>query len=364
MNGIQTIENQRYIHKETLDSCSFLSSHISDFCQNSGYQSKGVLELMSDYAGKLSYQETSTLLARFTGEHIYTGSQIQNKIVGLTGLISSHLEKECVNQQLSFNFVETEKAFLYDKNSKEVCYFDDGVGVIKQKEKRGDRNYEKDNKYVQTDVILIQNTDNTYQYLSENNKIKKQLDVEKQISCHLSIKQQPSYAIIPFVAITDGARTIRCRIERVVGKNAPILLDWYHLEKKIWQYMSRLGQGKAKKEHHAKELLHYLWHGNTIEALIYTEQEIRVVDFRVPILEELQNYMLKHQDEIIDYDTRWRIAQKPIGSGRGEKANHQIIADRQKHNGTSWSEKGSNAMALLVQLKVNNQWDKFWNSAA
>jgi hypothetical protein len=364
MNGVQTIENQRYIHKERSDSCSFLGSHVSNFCQESGYQSKGVLELMSNYAGKLSYQETSVLLERFTGEHIYTGSQIQNKIVGLEPLITCHLEKVYANQQLSFNFVETEKAFLYDKKSKEICYFDDGIGVTKQKEKRGDRNYEKDTKYVQTDVILIQNMDNSYQYLSENNKIKKPLDVEKQISCHLSMKHQPFYAIIPFVAITDGARSIRCRIERLLGKNVCIILDWYHLETKIWQYMSRLGQGKAKKERHAKELLHYLWHGNTTDALIYTEQEIQVATLRVPILEELQNYILKHQDEIIDYDTRWRIAQKTIGSGRGEKANHQIIADRQKHNGTSWSEKGSNAMARLVQLKVNNQWDNFWATAA
>ncbi|MEY4903881.1 MAG: hypothetical protein RLZZ292_1696, partial [Bacteroidota bacterium] len=28
------------------------------------------------------------------------------------------------------------------------------------------------------------------------------------------------------------------------------------------------------------------------------------------------------------------------------------------------SEKGSNAMARLVQLKVNNQWDTFWSTAA
>ncbi|MEY4905868.1 MAG: hypothetical protein RLZZ292_3683, partial [Bacteroidota bacterium] len=27
-------------------------------------------------------------------------------------------------------------------------------------------------------------------------------------------------------------------------------------------------------------------------------------------------------------------------------------------------EKGSNAMARLVQLKVNNQWDTFWSTAA
>jgi hypothetical protein len=322
------------------------------------------LELLSNYASKLSYKDTSELLARFTGEHIYTGSQIQNKIVMLAPKISLHLQELYQNQQLSFNFVETDKSFLYDKDSEEICYFDDGIGITKQKEKRGDKNYEKDNKYVQTDVVLIGNTDQSYQYLSENNKVKRNLDLEKQICCHLSVIHQPLHAIIPFVAITDGARAIRCRIDRLLGKNVCIILDWYHLETKIWQYMSRLGQSKDKKEQFAKKLLHYLWHGYVTDGLIYTEQEIKVPSNRKHILEELQNYILKHQNEIIDYDTRWRLAKKTIGSGRGEKANHQIIADRQKHNGTSWSEKGSNAMASIVKLKVNSQWEKFWKMAA
>lgn len=319
---------------------------------------------MSTYASKLSYEDTSELLARFTGKHIYTSSQIQNKIVELEPFVSLHLEKRYINAQLSFNFVETDKSFLYDKESDEICYFDDGVGVTKQKEKRGDKSYEKDTKYVQTDVVLIENPDKTYQYLSENSKVKGNLSLEQQICCHLSVVHQPIHTILPFVAITDGARSIRCRIERLLGKNVCIILDWYHLETKIWQYLSRLGQPKEKKEQHAKNLLHYLWHGYTIDGLIYTEQEIKVAPTRKHILEELQNYILKHQDEIIDYDTRWRLAQKVIGSGRGEKANHQIVADRQKHNGTSWSEIGSNAMTSIIQLKVNNQWDSFWKMAA
>jgi hypothetical protein len=364
LNGIQVFENQRYISRDKIEIDSFLASYVSDIGQQNGYQSKGVLELMSNYASKLSYKETSKLLERFTGEHIYTGSQIQHKIVSIEPLITTHLEGMYHNQQLSLNFVETDKGFLYDKDKQEVCYFDDGVGVTKQKEKRGDKSYAKETKYVQTDVVLIQNPDDSYQYLSENNKIKNNLNLEMQICCHLSVVYQSVYGILPFVAITDGARSIRCRIERLFGKNACIILDWYHLEKKIWQYLSRLGQGKDKKEQHAKTLLHYLWHGWTTDALIYTEQEINVVTLRQPILEELQNYILKHQDEIIDYDTRWRCAQKSIGSGRGEKANDQIVADRQKHNGNSWSEKGSNAMASLIKLKVNSQWDKFWNIAA
>jgi hypothetical protein len=217
---------------------------------------------------------------------------------------------------------------------------------------------------VQTDVVLIQNPDHSYHYFSENNKIKSGLDLESQISCHLSVFYKPTNGILPFVAITDGARSIRCRIERLFGKDALVILDWYHLKKKIWQYMSRLGQAKVKKEQHAYQVLWYLWHDWVTEALIYMEQKIHVITFRKPILEELQNYILKHEHEIIDYDTRWRFAGKAIGSGRGEKGNDQIVAIPQKYNGKSSSKEGSHPTTTLRRLKVNKQWDLFWNKAA
>lgn len=319
---------------------------------------------MSNYACKLSYEETSKLLERFTGEHIYTGNQIQKKVVALEPLMSEHLQSIYNNQQLSLNFTETNKDFLYEKDSKEICYFDDAVGVTKQKKKRRNKDYKKEGKYVQTDVVLIQNPDDSYHYLSENKHIHNGLDLETQISCHLSLIGQSTNGILPFVAITDGARSIRCRIERLLGKDTCIILDWYHLEKKIWEYMSRLGQGKAKKEYHASQVFRYLWHGWVTEALIYMEQEIHVVTTRQHVLEELQNYILKHEHEIIDYDTRWRFAGKAVGSGRGEKANDQIVAIRQKRNGKSWSEEGSHAMTTLHRLSVNKQWNLFWNTAA
>jgi hypothetical protein len=88
------------------------------------------------------------------------------------------------------------------------------------------------------------------------------------------------------------------------------------------------------------------------------------VTARQPFLEELQEYLLKHQSEIIDDDTRWRCAHKWIGSGSGEKANDQMIAKHQKINGKSWREQGSHAMAALQALKINNQWQQFWKIAA
>jgi len=94
------------------------------------------------------------------------------------------------------------------------------------------------------------------------------------------------------------------------------------------------------------------------------EQKIHVVTARQPILEELEKYILKHEHEIIDYDTRWRFACKAVSSGRGEKANDQIVCIRQKHSGKSWCEEGSHAMTTLHRLNVNKQWDVFWNVAA
>jgi len=40
------------------------------------------------------------------------------------------------------------------------------------------------------------------------------------------------------VAITDGASSIRLYFERVFGFAVMLILDWYHLEKKIWNLMA------------------------------------------------------------------------------------------------------------------------------
>ncbi|MEY4938034.1 MAG: hypothetical protein RIS64_4393 [Bacteroidota bacterium] len=346
LNGKQSFDNQRYSSLDKSVQTSFLDSYCGVHCPAQGYQSSGLLELMSEYASKLSYSDTSLLLKRFMGESIYTGSQIQHKILDLEPLISTHLQSIYNHRQLSFHFVDPHVA-LYDASAPEVCYLDDAIGVTKQNAKRSDPTYEKELKYVQTDVVLVQNPDHSYHYFNANRFRSSGLDLETQIECYLSVVYQSVYGTIPFVAITDGARSIHCRIERIVGANACIILDWFHLEKKIWQLMSRLGQSKPQKERHAKELLHYLWNGYVTDALIYTEQAFAVVTARQPFLEELQEYLLKHQAEIIDYDTRWRCAHKCIGSGRGEKANDQIIARHQKINGKSWSEQGSHAMATL-----------------
>ena len=65
----------------------------------------------------------------------------------------------------------------------------------------------------------------------------------------------------------------------------------------------------------------------------------------------LLTYLAKNQTSIIDYEKRKQNG-KPIGSGRGEKQNDRIVAQRQKYNGMSWSPKGSLAMALNTASKI------------
>jgi hypothetical protein len=51
---------------------------------------------------------------------------------------------------------------------------------------------------------------------------------------------------------------------------------------------------------------------------------------------------------------------KTIGSGRMEKGVDQVIGNRQKHKGMSWSILGSRALAILKVTECNGQWQQSW----
>ena len=68
-------------------------------------------------------------------------------------------------------------------------------------------------------------------------------------------------------------------------------------------------------------------------------------------------YLEKHRAEIIDYGRRQR-AGKPIGSGRMEKGDDQVIGARQKHKGMSWSPTGSKALGIVKVVELNQQWEQ------
>ena len=106
------------------------------------------------------------------------------------------------------------------------------------------------------------------------------------------------------------------------------------------------------------DLMPLLWHGLTnqaIESLRQIEPEkIRNKEK----LDKLIAYFERNFEMIPCYALR-----KALGlcnsSAIGEKMNDLIVSTRQKHNGMSWSKKGSLALASLTAAKLNGE-DRTW----
>jgi hypothetical protein len=162
---------------------------------------------------------------------------------------------------------------------------------------------------------------------------------------------------LPLVAITDGASSIRKRLNQLSSQTVTLILDWYHLCKKVRDFLSMIARNKSEKSEHTRWLFFHLWQGKVAEVITYLQTQIK--SRNSDKLAELISYLTKHQSEIINYDLR-RQSGKCIGSGRVEKAVDLVIGHRQKHKGMSWSSVGSKALAILSVIELNDQWQQTW----
>lgn len=308
----------------------------------------------------MSYEEVAKLIARNTGEQLLSDQSIWRIVVAKAAQISE-LKQQQVAERLKkakMPAVASEVS-IYDKKAAEVLLFDDGIQVKEQKAQRDKKEVEQKTR-VNTDVAMLQKRDGTFQYLiagiSETGEEIVSLEevIKAQIHSEYSRRKTP----LPIVAITDGAKSIRNTLLTIFGITITIILDWYHLHKKVSEFLSMIARNKREKLKHRDKIFPLLWKGETQAALSYLASE---VEARNPArLEGLVAYLQKHEPEIINYERR-QLAGKSIGSGRMEKAVDQVIGKRQKDNSMSWSRKGSKALAVLKVAELNNQWDSLWN---
>jgi hypothetical protein len=74
---------------------------------------------------------------------------------------------------------------------------------------------------------------------------------------------------------------------------------------------------------------------------------------------ELISYLQRNKPYIPCYEIRKRLGLKN-SSAIGEKMNDLVVAERQKHNGMSWSKQGSVALASITAPKRNNKSRKWF----
>ncbi len=208
-------------------------------------------------------------------------------------------------------------------------------------------------------MVLLETAKGSFEYITSpiNSDGKQLFPLEKSIKSKLKAHYHNYNYPLPIVAITDGASNIRKRLNKLNDPGITVILDWYHLCKKIREFLSMIARNKAERINHSKFLFFHLWQGKIEKVLNYLNLEIQPRNQQK--LDELITYLTKHKSEIINYELR-RKSGKTIGSGRMEKGVDLVIGNRQKHKGMSWRALGSRALAILKVVEFNGKWQQTW----
>lgn len=325
-----------------------------------GYVSEQLREYAAYYSNRLSYEEVEKLIERNNGEKLLSDQSIWRIVVAKAAEISE-IQQQQVRERLKKAKLPAvaSEVRIYEPKAAEILLFDDGIQVKEQKANRDKKEVEEKTR-INTDVAMLQKRDGTYHYLiagiAETGEeiVSLQEVIKAQIEAEYGRRKTP----LPIVAISDGAKSIRSTLIAIFGVAITIILDWYHLHKKVCEFLSMIAINKPDKLKHMNAIFPLLWKGNTQAAISYLSTEVKA---RNPDrLQQLIDYLQKHQAEIINYDRR-QLAGKSIGSGRMEKGVDQVVGKRQKDNAMSWSRKGSKALAILKVAELNMQWDSLWH---
>jgi hypothetical protein len=331
-------------------------------------------EFSAYYSNRLSYEEVERLIERITGVKQLSDQKIQQIVVDKALEISQQTIQHVQEVLQERSEVRPEinlQVDVYDPEVREILLLEDSIQVKGQKANRqragealntGSLNREEGpTGCVNTPVVMLEKRDGSFEYISEviDDQGKEWIPLEEVVRSKLIEEYVEEKEPINIVAITDGAKGIRARLMAIFGVLITVILDWYHLCKKVCELMSMIARYKEEKLRHLKFILYRLWKGQVKEVLEYLSQE--VVARNESKWVELVKYLEKHQDEIIDYSRR-KQAGKVIGNGRMEKGCDEVIGHRQKKKGMSWSAKGSKSLGILKVAELNHQWNQLWFS--
>lgn len=339
----------------------------------SGYISPRLQELCGYYSNRLSYEEVAKLIERVSGSRLLSDQKI-SQIVSVKALQLSQQMHENATRILDKTDIELIKVNprvdIYNTESPEILLFDDGIQVKGQKSYREPKakleqrlDSKSTNKSqthrVSTDIAMLQKANRKFEYITAPIAQQGQdlLSLADMVKAQIIKEYGRGSVPLDLVAITDGAKVIRQRLVTIFGTGVVVILDWYHLCKKLRGLMSMIASNKVEKSRHLKFLFSHLWQGKIATALEYLRNHVVVKN--QDKWQELIGYLEKHQLEIIDYNRRSR-AGKTIGSGQVEKGVDLTVGSRQKHRGMSWSPKGSKALCLLKVAELNGRWQQLW----
>jgi hypothetical protein len=280
------------------------------------YASVGLQELWAYYINRLSYKEVENLVKRVTGEKQLSDQGIWSGVREKVEEISQEIVKQVkptLEQLQDQKLIVNPQIDLYNPQQEEILLFEDGILVKGQKSEResgaeGHKSKKKQSaegksqKFYQTDVVLLQKAQGGYEYLTT--PIDAQGKVILSLGQVIKAKVVQEYGSgtseqpLNLVAIADGAKSIRYRLQSVFGEQVAIILDWYHLMSKVRKLMGSIARNQAEKSEHLKFLFSNLWQGKVAVAIEHLNHQVKTK--KQETLKELINYLSKHQSEIIN----------------------------------------------------------------
>lgn len=223
----------------------------------------------------------------------------------------------------------------------------DDVLVKHQKDERRE-DFEKKKKNVTNTVIHILVDGKAYIITAVDMKQAYRLLVAFLLENNLFENRQ-------LVFLSDGAKDIKENCASFFSWRPYILiLDWFHLAKRIKELCSMCFKlPKDKKNNLIKTILKHLWVGNIDGAISYIKGFNSSAIKNEDVRNDMCSYLERKRENICCHAIR-RAFELKLSSNAAEKSNDLVVADRQKHNGMSWSFSGSGALAVLSSACRNN----------
>jgi hypothetical protein len=299
---------------------------------------------------RLSFDETAFLLREVTGEDAPSADTLWrwcHKEAKRADAVQGHTiaQAQGIAPPLYVACLDP-----YDKESVEFVVQTDGIGVKAQKptrERAGQPKIGKVAKRHDTDVLIVPRPDGSEQFVCEG--VSDTWSLVEATRAYLNLPY--SGQTLSVVALTDGAKSIREDLAGIFGSGVRVILDWYHLAKRVYQQLSLCAHGRKEREGWERVALPLLWRGKVEEVCSFL---CGLAVRNGAALADLLGYLKKHGEEIIDYERR-QAAGKAIGSGRIEKGVDQVVGRRQKGKGMSWSKVGSRVLAVLKCVELNQR---------
>jgi hypothetical protein len=346
------------------------------------YISNRLKEFSAYYSNRLSYEDVAGLVERVTGSRQLSDQKIRqvvvNKVLTVSQAARVKVEELLEDKTKLFPKIQ-DKVDLYDGQSREILVFEEAIQVHGQKDNRqrkqlvrnksADQDEAKDQDHdkakrqkapaISTEVVRLEKRQGGFEYITAmiDDQGNEQVPLPEMIKSQVLQEYREESKPLPMVAITDGAKKIQQDLLVVFGVTLVIILDWYHLGKRVRELMSMIALTKEDKRKHLKFIFYHLWRGQVHTVVDYLKTEVNAKNEAK--LKELVTYIDKHRDEIIDYRRR-KKAGKPVGSGYVEKGCDQVIGRRQKKKGMSWREVGSRSLGILKVAELNNRWEELW----